>query len=354
MALWKQALAKLRGSADKVPAAEANVDVAEAVVEEAAAAEENSEEPEAGVGTDALARELRVGIEVSIGDLESCDAGWRYRGHPVMVFATEAPELNDPKRRREFFARAHLYPCCGALQSDRRSAWVASSDLGTINDSHGQGPFVYCKTCLEAVAGRGASPAAFDFLSHVRNHGDSYFAKKAQYWQAGTDSQPLQAPAAEAKGSCPKCGCTAEEPHWQLSTGDAQQLSLPEGICLLCAEREVDGCLYFGEAELLAAARVRYSDLLKKAAKAPAPSWKLAEAMLPLGWQPLLRRLQRMLPAPELFHTYDESMPPAILAWPDRARGVIEHGGGAEGQGAAGWSFWTRAQIEAELGFKLR
>lgn len=354
MALWKQALAKLRGSADEVPAAGNTGATEEAATGEPAAVEHESDESAGAPVADVLARELEAGIQVSIGDLQTCRAGWCYRGHPVMLFGPDAPELNDPKRRRAFASRVHLHPCSSALEEEQRGAWIASSDLATINASHDGGPFTFCGDCLQAAAGQGASTPGFDFLSHVRNCGDSYFAKKPQYWQAGAESRPLQGPADGSRGSCPKCGCAAEASHWQLNADDARLLSLPEGICLLCAERQVQGCLYISEAELLDAARARYGDLLQKAAKAPAPSWKLAEAMLPLGWQPLLRRLQRMLPPPELFYSCGHSARVAILAWPGRARGVIEHRGETESEGDGDWRFWTRTQIESELGFRLR
>lgn len=349
MALWKQTLAKLRG-VDATPASRAKAQ-AEGDVEAQADDTEGVTQPE-GDADSALARELRSGIEISIGDLENCGAGWRYRGHPVMVFGTDAPELEGP-RRRDFFSQVHLYPCCGALESETRSAWVGT-DLAGINVSHGQGPFSLCRSCLEAAAGRSADPVAFDFSSHVRSHGDSYFGEVPCYWRPGADSQPLRLPAAEVEGSCPLCGCASEDAGWQLSVHDARQLSLDEGTCLLCAERRVEGCLHFQGEQLLSAARARYRFLVAQAAKAPVPSWKLAEAILPSGWQPLLQSLQRILPPPELFFDYAESLPPAVLAWPALSRGVVDRMGAAEKEAAAGWNLWTRAQIEAELGFKMR
>ncbi|SHF63105.1 hypothetical protein SAMN04487965_2434 [Microbulbifer donghaiensis] len=359
MALWKQALAKLRGSAPSasgpVPAdvaADIDVAVADDPTDEVAAAGD-SDAVSTAVDRNALARELQSGLQVSIGDLDSCSAGWRYRGHPVMVFGTDAPELDDPRRRRDFYSLVHVFPCCGALQSESRSAWVGT-DLKQINESHGQGPFTLCKACLEAAAGRGASAARFEFTSHVRSHGDSYFADSTCYWRPGVNSLPLQLPADAVEHACPHCGCAAEEGGWHLSADDAQQLALPEGSCLLCAERRVDGCMHFASEQLLTAARVRYRYLVAQAAKAPAPSWKLAEAILPLGWQPLLQSLQRILPAPELFFSFAESASPAVLAWPALSRGIVESVDNEAQQGAADWSLWTRAQIEAELGFKLR
>lgn len=360
MALWKHALAKLRGAAAGVEKDTAAVlVVAEngqvTSAEEVSAEVDDGNEPAQAEEFDknALARELQSGIEVSIGDLESCGAGWRFRGHPVMIFGTDAPELEDPQRRREFFSRAHLFPCCGALESEQRSAWIGT-DLVQLNESHGQGPFNLCRTCVEAVAGRGADPAVFDFASHVRSHGDSYFGVSACYWRPGENSQPLQPAVIEAEGSCPNCGCASKEAGWQLRTEDVRNLGQPERTCVLCAERSVEGCLHFEGEQLLEAARVRYRYLIGQAAKAPTPSWKLAEAILPLGWQPLLRSLQRILPPPELFFSYSETAEPAVLAWPALHRGIVETATNPEQSDATEWSLWTRAQIETELGFKLR
>lgn len=352
MALWKQALAKLRGTADSVrppvPDSDSEIDLtAEAMDEPLVDADGNSgSEGPAAVDAGALARELRAGIQVSLGDLESCAAGWRYRGHPVMVFGTEAPELTDAQRRRDFSSLVHLFPCCGPLKSDARSVWVAT-DFTALNEAQSRDLFEVCRTCLEASAGRGASPTGFDFASHVRSNGHSFFAGSACYWKPGSNPRPLQPPVAEAVGNCPGCGCAAEESGWQLHAEDAQQLALPEGICLLCAERQVDGCLSLGEEDMLEAAWARYHYLISQAAQAPAPSWKLAEAILPMSWQPLLRGLQRMLPPPELFYSYGEELPLAVLAWPSLGRGVVAEPA-AEGQDG-GWSLWSRAQIEAEL-----
>ena len=357
MALWKQALAKLRGSADTVPSSENAADIksgdiglAEAVAETGKGVDTPS--LSGAVDQEALARELRVGIEVSLGDLAPCAAGWRYRGHPVMVFGAEAPELSDAKRRREFFSQAHLFPCCGALQSKERSVWVGT-DLEAMNESHGQGPFKPCRECLHATAGRGANSRQFNFPTHVRSHGDSYFAAAPCFWRPGRNALSLQAPAAAA-GSCPKCGCASAEAHWQVAAEDAARLHLPIGICLLCAERDVDGCLHMPEQLLLEAASTRYRYLMSQAVKAPSPSWKLAEAILPLGWQPLLRSLQRKLPPPELFFEFSESASPAVLAWPALHRGIVETPGDVQEGKASHWNLWTRGQIEVELGFHLR
>ncbi|MBB3062351.1 hypothetical protein [Microbulbifer rhizosphaerae] len=367
MALWKQALAKLRGAADSVrplePGADSESDAVEDAVTElvtedaeniddvADATGSSSDQPAVADG-EALARELRAGIQVSLGELESCAAGWRYRGHPVMVFGAEAPELTEPERRRDFFSQVHLFPCCGVLENEERSVWVAT-DLVSLNEAQLQGPFNFCRTCLDASAGRGSAPTEFDFPAHVRSHGDSYFAASPCHWKPGTNALPLQAPAAEAEGSCPNCGCASEEPGWQLSAGDVEQLALPEGICLLCAERQVDGCLHLGETVLLEAAWARYHYLVAQAAQAPAPSWKLTEAILPMAWQPLLRSLQQMLPPPELFYPIEEDVPPTVLAWPALSRGIVVDEALAL-EGVPGWSLWSRAQIESELGFKLR
>ncbi|WP_346838865.1 hypothetical protein [Microbulbifer sp. SAOS-129_SWC] len=345
MALWKQALAKLRGAADAAQPAEVEVE---------AAANENStahgSDVQEGIDRSALARALQSGIEVSIGDLDACGAGWRYRGHPVMVFGTEAPELEDADKRRDFYSLVHLFPCCGALQTDQRSAW-AGSDLQQINAEQGQGPFRFCKVCVEAAAGRGADPATFDFAAHVRSHGDSFFTQSCCYWAPGSNTEPLNAPVGAAGRSCPHCGCAASGGGWQLHGEDAQHLAQEQGTCLLCAERRVDGCLHLASEQLLAAARIRYDYLIGQTARAPAPSWKLAQAILPLGWQPLLRSLERVLPPPALFFEYADSAPAAILAWPSLRRGVVEHLG--DGQ-VPDWNLWSRAQIETELGFKMR
>ncbi|WP_193164894.1 hypothetical protein [Microbulbifer hainanensis] len=357
MALWKQALAKLRGAADEAKPsgveAESGGDGELDVLDEipAAEGEDTAPEPKA-VDKQVLARELQSGIEVSLGDLEFLGAGWRYRGHPVMVFGADVREL-EASQQRDFFSQIHLYPCSGVLQNETVGAWVGT-DLEQINAGHGQGPFRLCRACLEAAAGRGADAARFDFASHVRSHGDSYFADAPCYWQPGANSEPLQAPASRAEGDCPHCGCRAEEGGWQLASEDAQRLELPVGSCLLCAERRVKGCLHLTGEELLGAARVRYQYLVSQAAKVPAPSWRLAEAILPLGWQPLLQSLQRVLPPPELFYVYAESAQPAVLAWPSLRRGIVESVGGTEETIAEEWSLWTRGQIEAELGFKLR
>lgn len=364
MALWKQALAKLRGAADTVRPPESDTDSGAAVepqAQPAAVGGETTAGPEganesrdarpASAASEALARELRTGIQVSIGDLEPCTAGWRYRGHPVMVFGTEAPELADAGRRRDFFSLVHLFPCCGALESEERSVWVAT-DLAALNKAQPQGPFEFCRACLDAAVGRGADTSRFEFVTHVRSHAGSYFAESACYWEPGANPLPLQPPADEAEGSCPNCGCASEEPGWQLCAADTQQLALPGGTCLLCAERQLDGCLHPGGAELLGAAQVRYRFLLSQAAQAPEPSWKLAEAILPLAWQPLLRGLQRMLPPPELFYAFSDSAAPAVLAWPALGRGVVEEALAPED--AEGWSLWSREQIESELGFKSR
>ena len=357
MALWKQALAILRGSADTVPASENAADIENGEIglvdKVADKGSDGDNQPLSDeVDREALARELRVGIEVSIEDLEPCGAGWRYRGHPVLVFGADAPELSDPKRRQEFFAQAHLFPCCGALETEQRSVWVGT-DFAAINKSHGQGPFKPCRACLEATAGRGASVREFNFSVHVRSHGDSYFPAAACFWRPGSNALSLQTPGA-ASGSCPKCGCASAESHWQLSAQDAVQLNLPEGTCLLCAERDAEGCLYLSEQALLAAASARYRFLISQAARAPVASWKLAEAILPLGWQPLLRSLQRKLPPPELFLQFSTDTPPAVLAWPALHRGIVEARGEAQESNASGWNLWTRDQIEAELGFQLR
>ncbi|WP_308363740.1 MULTISPECIES: hypothetical protein [unclassified Microbulbifer] len=359
MALWKQALAKLRGAADSVRPPESGEDsesgpVAEAVAElvaDDAVDATGSDQPAVADG-EALARELRAGIQVSLGELEPCAAGWRYRGHPVMVFGAEAPELAEPERRRDFFSLVHLFPCCGALENDERSVWVAT-DLASLNEAQSQGPLNVCRTCLDASAGRGSASAEFDFPAHVRSHADSYFSASACHWKPGANPLPLQPPAAEAEGSCPNCGCASEEPGWQLSARDAEQLALPEGICLLCAERQVDGCLHLGETALLEAAWARYHYLVAQAAQTPAPSWKLAEAILPMAWQPLLRSLQQMLPPPELFYPIEEGVPPTVLAWPALSRGIVVDEALAL-EGVSGWSLWSRGQIESELGFKLR
>ena len=357
MALWKQALAKLRGAADVAKPSgtetECGGDDELALVDNDTEAEGEDAAPASkAVDRQALARELQSGIEVSLGDLEFLGAGWRYRGHPVMVFGADVPEL-EAYRQRDFFSLVHLYPCSGVLQNETVAAWVGT-DLEQINAVHGQGPFRLCRACLEAAAGRGANATGFEFASHVRSHGDSYFADAPCYWQPGANSEPLRAPASGAGGNCPHCGCRAEEGGWQLASEDAEQLGLPVGSCLLCAERRVKGCLHLAGEELLAAARVRYHYLVAQAAKVPAPSWKLAEAILPLGWQPLLHSLQRVLPPPELFFVYVESAQPAVLAWPSLRRGIVESADSAREAIAEEWSLWTRTQIEAELGFKLR
>lgn len=355
MALWKQALAKLRGSApsDGGESDVALVETGDSIPGASSAAEEGGT-TRAAVDKNALARELRSGIQVNIGDLDTNGAGWSYRGHPVMVFGTDAPELDDPQRRKDFFSLMHVYPCCGALESETRTAWV-TTDLRWVNETHGEGPYRQCKACVEAAGGRGASPEGFDFTAHVCSHGDSYFNETACFWQPGTNKVPLQSPAEESELSCPHCGCAAKEDGWQLSGADAKVLKLAEGSCVLCAERRVDGCLHLESTQLLAAARIRYQFLTAQASRAPAPSWKLAEAILPLGWQPLLQSLQRMLPPPQLFYPYAEGSTAAVLAWPELRRGVVEMVTEERvAQAAPDWNLWTRAQIEAELGFKLR
>jgi len=349
VALWKQALAKLRGATDPAQPVEAGVETAVLEVEHAEEADARESES-AAIDRNALARALQSGIQLSIGDLDPCGAGWRYRGHPVMVFGTEAPELEGEHRQRDFHSLVHLFPCCGALQTEGRSAW-AGTDLQRINAEHGQGPFRFCKVCVEAAAGRGADPAAFEFPAHVRSHADSYFADASCYWTPGANSEPLQPPAQASGQGCPQCGCAALDDGWQLHDEDARRLALAEGICVLCAERRVDGCLHLSGEQLLAAARVRYDYLIGQAARAPAPSWKLAQAILPLGWQPLLHSLERVLPPPELFFECAESGQAAVLAWPALRRGVVER---IAGGNVADWKLWSRAQIEAELGFTLR
>ncbi|MEX2963629.1 hypothetical protein [Microbulbifer sp. TYP-18] len=355
MALWKQALAKLRGPA----AAKSSGETAAIANSDGTGSPEGTdgagvagETPIPGDGQVALAQELRVGIEVSIGDLEPHPAGWRYRGHPVMVFGVDGPELTDGDKRREFFSLVHLHPCCAALRSDGRSAWVGT-DLAAIDSSHGAGPFKLCRACLEAAGGRGADPDVFDFSTHVSSQGDSYFAENACFWQSGHKVRPLQAPPAAATGACPDCGCGSAAPGWQLDAEDARHLELPEGICVLCAERKGEGCLHLGGQLALEAASARYRDLVDRAAKAPVSSWKLVEAVLPLGWRPLLRSLQRQLPPPEPFYQYAESAPPAILAWPSLRRGIVAKPQGPDASGGD-WRLWTRSQIEAELGFRPR
>jgi hypothetical protein len=373
VALWKKAFARLRGAPDTSSSPESTDAVETDVLEQdALAVEENlkaAAEMAAGVDleadedtfvttteaadtrSDVFARELQAGIQVSLGDLERSDAGWRYRGHPVMVFGVESEEITDPARRRQVASLIHLYPCNSALKNTASAAWVAT-DLKAIESLADSGHYRFCRGCLQAAAGRGADPAKFDFSAHVRSHGDSYFPDGPCYWRPGAEPVSLLAPATKAERACPKCGCNSEEAGWQMSTGDAERLSLPEGICLLCAEREVEGCLHFEGDDLVVAAHARYRSLMAQAARSPVPSWKLAAAILPLGWQPLLQSLERVLPPPELFFSIADSEPPAVLAWPALKRGVVERR--MEGVESKGWSLWTRAQIEEELGFTLR
>lgn len=346
MALWKQAMSKLRGSTAKTSNTENDTPAVQVAPDQPSAETLQTD----ATTSSALAQELRAGIEVSIGDLEAHPAGWRYRGHPVMVFGTDAPELDDAKRRRDFFSLIHLHPCCGALKSDSRSAWVGT-DLTAMNSAHDQAPFKPCKPCHEATAGRGSAPSQFDFVAHVRTHGDRYFESEPSHWRPGSDILSISAPARKATGKCPKCGCASAEQGWQVNKKDTPGLGLPEGICLLCAEREVEGCLHYSEQQFMEAAVARYRYLMDQSAKTPAPSWKLAEALLPLSWQPLLRSLQRMLPPPELFYAYSETAEPAILAWPKLRRGISA--AAVDATSANGWSLWVREQIEKELGFQL-
>lgn len=371
MALWKKAFARLRGgdvSSSGQPVEAAGSDVLEqddvaieeslkAATQMAADAELEADNlpfvaPDAQLSSsELLSGELQQGMQVSLGDLQSSAAGWCYRGHPVMVFGVENTTIDDPSRRRQLASLVHLFPCSNALKDEGSTAWVAT-ERGALEKVGDPGQFRFCPGCLQAAAGRGADAATFQFIDHVRSHGDSYFPGGPCYWRPGMSPVELMPPAADAEQACPQCRCHSRESGWQLNAEDAERLSLPEGICLLCAERQVDGCLHYEADDLLSAAQIRYRDLMAQASRPPVASWKLAAAILPQGWQPLLRSLERMLPPPELFFRFSESEPPAVLAWPALRRGVVERR--AEGQAGKDWSLWTRAQIESELGFALR
>ncbi|WP_237060383.1 hypothetical protein [Microbulbifer sediminum] len=364
MAMWKRALANLRQAGKRIETDGESVEASTAAnpLQGKDYSTVTAYEGES-LCTDAMAGQLMQGVQLSLAELEDRTIGWLYRGHPVMVFGVEVPEVEDVTRRQDFWQRVHLLSCCSALDSGGRSAWVGT-DLGSIRAAFPDDSLMLCQSCLTTLnhdnyrrAGRTERQLIeqhFDFVSHVQRFSHQYFSDKPLFWKPGERPAPfdeaVQPGPAEAS-ACPSCGCAPEGAGWRLPETIAAELSLAPGTCIPCAMREAPGCLHIDDASALSAARQRFNYFAASYSGKMESSWKLAEAILPLTWLPLLRGLEDLLPPPELFYQFDSARQPAVLAWPGQQRGILPDGA-STGEPPSGWSLWTRREILREFGLK--
>ncbi|MFI2813214.1 hypothetical protein [Microbulbifer zhoushanensis] len=372
MAMWKQALASLRHASRQVLADNGDPDAPRPGPSlqpgpETAATPPDAPTSQGAPTAEAIEIQLNEGMQVSLSSLEPTPVGWTYRRHPVMVFGVEVPEVEDADRRREFWQRVHLLPCCGALDSGERSAWIGT-DLEMMRSSFADSPLTLCQSCLTTLnhddyrradsRERQQIQQAFDFVGHVQRFSHQYFDTGYTFWQPGeapspADESSLVTEEKEEKGieACPGCGCASDQAGWRLPGSIGNQHSLPAGICIPCAVRQTRGCLHIDEEVALTAARLRFEYFAATYRGKMENSWKLAEAILPLTWLPLLRGLEKLLPAPELFYQFESGRAPAVLAWPGQHRGILPDGA-STAEPPTDWSLWTRREILREFGLK--
>ncbi|MBN8430432.1 hypothetical protein JF535_06135 [Microbulbifer salipaludis] len=309
------------------------------------------------------------GMEVTLGDLESTEHGWMYRGNPVMVYAVDVAAVEDQQVRKEFFHRVHLASCCGALEDPAQVVWIGTAREALAAPGLSGTPHAceYCLTKVNHRGFRGLGPRdrtrvadGFSFHWHVSQYAQEFFSsEEAHFWAPGKSVQVVGdvEPEAADHGTCGFCEWPVPAGHdWFVPVERGAALGLSMDACILCAQQQAMGVLTLPETSALAASQARFDTKQEHPAMSAHDAeteterdWSRVRRQLPLSWHPLCEQLERKLSAPVLFHRFTGYEGVAVLAWPEHRRGIVA----TEEERARlpeGWDFWTMRSVLGSLG----
>ncbi|WP_054113744.1 hypothetical protein [Marinagarivorans algicola] len=307
--------------------------------------------------------ELSKGFETSLSSLESCSAGWRYKGVPVFVFAAKVPEIANKQRRDSFYYQVHLKPCCNALSGVDRTVWVANRVQAAEPWQH-QRAFEVCHHCLVMTgyqnyrslssAEQSELRADFDFTRYVKWHATEYFPDvEYGYWMPGEKLKFFAVGGNETVEKCNHC-------RWPLpknSPGlvrDASLFDLNGPTCICCLDGTAKVAI-MSEAVLLHAYAQRYWEWRRAyieeqglgmiASQTIKFSWSQLSYHFPRKWQPLITVLKQFEPA-DIYCLAEKGY--ALLAWPRLRRAIVLSDKDKVGF-PGGWEVWTYEEVLENL-----
>lgn len=307
--------------------------------------------------------ELSKGFETSLGSLEFCSAGWKYKGVPVFVFASKIPEITDQQRRETFYYQLHLKPCCSSLMDVDRAVWITNR-AEAVEPWQNKRLFEACHHCLTMTGYknyRSLSSAEkselrddFDFTDYVKWHATEYFpGVEYGYWMPGEELKPFVVGGNDNVEKCSHC-------RWPLpknSPGlvrDAALFDLSGPTCVCCLDSSPKVAV-MSESILLSAYAQRYWEWRRAyieeqglgsiASQTIKFSWSQLTYHFPRKWQPLITVLKQFEPA-DIYCLAEKGY--ALLAWPRLRRAIVLSDKDKRGF-PGGWEVWTYDEVLENL-----